>query len=89
MHRVVQSRIRPHPTLEVSGRTVDLAEKLHLQPTLAGLDDVKGWLGPGEFRDAEQAYLPHQIDQALWHADDRADLSDGLKTAPVDRGHAG
>jgi hypothetical protein len=88
MDGIVQTGIRSDAALEAPGRAVDLAQKLHLQPTLTRLNNLCGLLSTGQLRDAEQTNGGDEIHQSLRYADQRADLTNWLEPSPKDRGHA-
>jgi hypothetical protein len=47
VHRIIQAGVGPHSSLEAFRRTIELAEKLDLQPALTSLDNLSRELRAG------------------------------------------
>ena len=83
MHRVVQTGIGAHATLETLSAAIDLAQELDLEPPLVALDFLCRLQGAREFRDAHKLNRRDQVHETLRDSDKRTNLSDSVNLTAV------
>ena len=75
--------------MEPAGTSIDLSEKLNLQPTFFPLNGLDRLLSSRQLSDPEEANARYEVDQSLRDANQRADLAYRLKASSVYRCYPG
>ncbi|MCH6470701.1 hypothetical protein [Sinomonas terrae] len=76
--RIIETRVGPYASLEVSGASIYLTEQLDLKPSLADLNGTYRLSSSAQFSDTEQADLSDEVNEPLGDSHDRADLTYAL-----------